>query len=83
MELATAAALLLDGWTRHRAVRAKNAAVAGLRLKQCFTASALVKVLARVSRHDFFPLLSAIRTGQYRLQDNGAHASVHRSLPFR
>src|SRR6266403_3501315 len=72
-ELMTAAALLLDGRASHRAVRAKNATVAGLRLKQRFAARTLVKILARISRHDFFSLLSAIRAGEHRFQDNGTH----------
>jgi hypothetical protein len=69
----TAAALRLDGRTSHRAVRAKNAAVPRLRFKQCFTARALVKILARVRRHDFFTLLPANRASEHGLQDDGAH----------
>jgi hypothetical protein len=71
--LMTAAALLLHGRASHRAVRAKNAAVPRLRFKQCFTARALVKILARVCRHDFFALLPTIRASEHGLQDNGAH----------
>ena len=63
----TAAALLLNGRTGHRAIRAKNAAVAGLRLEQCFTARALVIILAGVSRHDFFPPLPTGRAGEHGL----------------
>ena len=69
----TAAALLLDRWTGHRAIGAKNAAIAGLWLKQRFTARALVKILARVCRHDLLTLLPATRASEHGLQDNGAH----------
>jgi hypothetical protein len=72
-ELMTAAALLLDRWAGHRSVRAEYAAVARLGFKQCLTACALVKILARVRRHDFLPLLPAIRAGEHGFQDNGAH----------
>src|ERR1700675_1347230 len=65
--LVPAAALFWDGWAPHRAVRAKNAAVARLRLKQCLTARALVEILARVRRHDLFALLTAIRAGEHGL----------------
>jgi hypothetical protein len=69
----TAAALLLDRWTGHRAIGAKNAAIAGLWLKQRFTARALVKILASVHRHDLLPRMSAARAGEHGLQNNGAH----------
>ncbi len=65
LSLMTAAALVLDGRTSHRAVRAENAAVAGLWLKQCLTTRALVKVLARISLHDFFTLLPATRACEH------------------
>jgi hypothetical protein len=61
----TAAALLLDRWAGHRAIGAKNAAIAGLWLKQRFTARALVKILASVRRHDLLPRLSAARAGKH------------------
>jgi len=65
LSLMTAAALVLDGRTSHRAVRAEDAAVAGLWLKQCLTTRALVKVLARISLHDFFTLLPATRACEH------------------
>jgi hypothetical protein len=68
-----AAALLLDRWARHRTVRAEDAAVARLGFKQCLTACALVKILARVRRHDFLARVPAIRAGEHGFQDNGAH----------
>src|SRR5882757_5377131 len=69
----TATALLLDGRASHRAIGAEDAAVARLRLKQCLAVRALVEILTRVRRHDFFPRLSAARAGEYGLQDYGAH----------
>jgi hypothetical protein len=69
----TATAFLLDGRTGYRTIGTKNAAVAGLRLKQGFAAGALVKILARVYRHDLCTLLSAIRAGEHRFQDHGGH----------
>jgi hypothetical protein len=73
IELMTAAALLLDGWAGHRAIGAKNAAIAGLWFQQRFTPRALVKILAGVRWHDLLPLLPADRAGKHGLQDNGAH----------
>jgi hypothetical protein len=69
----TAAALLLDGRARHRTIGAKNAAVARLGFKQCLAIPALVEILARVCRHDFFVLLPAARARKNGLQDDGAH----------
>ena len=71
--LMTAGALLLDGRASHRAVRAKYAAITCLRFKQSAAVRALVKVLARIRRHDFFALLPAARAGEYRLEDYAAH----------
>jgi hypothetical protein len=59
--LMTAATLLLDGRADHGAIRAENAAVARLRLKQCLAVRALVEILTRVRRHDFFAPLPAAR----------------------
>jgi len=67
--LMTAVAPLLDGRTSHGAIRAKNATITRLRLKQCLTVRALVEILARVRWHDLFTLLSAIRAGEHGLHN--------------
>jgi hypothetical protein len=72
-ELVAAAALLLDGWASHRAVRTENAAVARLRFEQRFTVRALVKILACARGHHLLPRVAAARAGEHGLQDNGTH----------
>jgi hypothetical protein len=59
--LVAAAALLLDGWARDRAVGAENTAISGFRSQQSFAAGALVEKLAGIRRHRFLALLAAIR----------------------
>lgn len=54
----------LDGRAFHRAKRAKDTAVAGLRPQQFATAHALVEVQARIGWHDLGVRESAIRAGE-------------------
>jgi hypothetical protein len=70
---ATAAALLLDGWTCDGAVGAKHAAVAALWLKQPFAVGAFVKIHARIGRHGLLPLVTAIRASQQGFENGGCH----------
>lgn len=62
-ELTTAAALLLNGWARDRAIGTEHTAIAGLGPKQSFAARALVEKLTGIRRHRFLALLAAVRAG--------------------
>lgn len=55
-------------WARHRAVRAKHAAVARLRPQPLATVWANIEKPARIGRHRFRGPVSALRTGDRRLQ---------------
>ena len=69
-----AASCDLDGRAVHRAKRAKDTAVAGLRPQQFATAHALVEVQARIGWHDLGVRESAIRAGKGRHEDRrGIH----------
>ena len=61
--LVTAAALLLNGRTGYRSVRTKHAAIADLRLKQCFAVGAFVKILTSIRGHDLLLLMAAAWAG--------------------
>jgi hypothetical protein len=58
-----AAALLLDGWARHRAIGTEHTAIAGFGPKQGFAGRALVEKLTGIRRHRFLALLAALRAG--------------------
>src|SRR5581483_1246112 len=61
----------LNRRTRHRAVRAEHAAVAGLRLEPGAAAAAHIEKLARVGRHCLDLGRGAMRACDRRLQDHG------------
>ena len=65
----------LDRRARHRAVGAKDAAIAGLRPHDRSAARALVEIQARIGRHDFGLSFPAPGTGQGRFEDD-AHIGV-------
>jgi hypothetical protein len=60
--------IILDWGTRHRTVRAENAAVPGKWLKPLSAAFTVIEKLACISRHRFQGLMSAFRTGQDGLE---------------
>ena len=66
-KLMAAAALLLNGRAGHRSVGTKHAAIASLRLQQRFAVGALVKILARIRRHDFRPVVATAWACQHGL----------------
>jgi hypothetical protein len=72
-ELVTAVTLLLNRWASDRAVRAKNAAVAGLRLQQRFAVGTLVEILTCIRGHDLSPRVATARARQHGLKDNCVH----------
>jgi hypothetical protein len=76
--LSAAGPLLLDRWTRHGAVGAEHAAVAGFRTEQLAATLAVVEKLASVGRHGFGCPMAAMRTGQRALQNRlGFHGDFH------
>lgn len=81
-----AAVCMLHRWARRRSVGTEHAAIAGERAKQGLAACAVVKILARVRRHDLGLAVTAMRAGAYRFQHNvarifriGAHPSTTRA----
>jgi hypothetical protein len=64
----------LDGWTFHRTVRTKDAAIAGLRTQQRFAIRAFVKKLACVGWHCFSLSEAANRAHKHRFKNKFAHS---------
>src|SRR6185312_5774675 len=62
---------LLDGWARHRAVGAEDAAIAMPGLEQRAASGAIVEIKAGVSGHGLDLDRAAGRAGERRLQDRG------------
>lgn len=67
--LAAARTLRLNRRAFHRAERAENAAISGIRPQQRAAARALVIELAGVGRHGFGLGTAAFRTGQNRFEE--------------
>lgn len=63
-EVLTATSFLLHRRTRHAAIRAIHAAVAGLGFEQGVAVAALVEPLAGIFGHGFLFLVSAVRAGE-------------------
>lgn len=74
--LTATSARLLDRRTRHRAERTEHAAVTRLRTQQRFAVQTLVIELASIRGHGFLPGETAVRAGQYRFEDDGAHRGL-------
>jgi len=68
MPLSATRLLRLNRRAFHRAVRAKDAAVTGPWSQQPLAALALVEELAGIGRHRFLLRVSALRTGQHRVE---------------
>ena len=69
--LRTTRLILLNWWTRHRAVRAENATVARLWFKPLAASLAVIEELASVGWHPLNRLVPTLRTGDRRGFDHG------------
>src|ERR1700730_2182339 len=72
----------LDGWTRHRTIRAEHAAIARFRPQKLAATRAVVEELTAVGRHDLNLRGAAVRAGYRRFEDH-RHPLTHTCIQAR